>query len=242
MTPALSTRREPAYRARMHDLIAPSPFALPRAPKAVVFDLDGTLIDSERLVKAAYFAQCEVFGVAFLDEQFLSLVGLHREANDARLLELFGADFPLPRFYEAITAHIGEGVAELKPGAAELIGLVAGRGLPVGLATSSGPGWVERHFSAHDLYSGFGAIVTRDDVVNRKPHPEPYLKAAGLLGVAPEDVLAIEDSPTGIRSASAAGMMAVLAPDLISPDEETRGHALCVVETLHDVVAMLEAI
>lgn len=213
--------------------------SLPRQPKAVVFDLDGTLIDSERLVKAAYSAQCAVFGVEMSDAHFLSLVGLHREANDARLRELFGAAFPLPAFYEGITAHIGDGVADLKPGAVELFGLVAEKGLPVGLATSSGPGWVERHFSAHQLHDRFGVIVTRDDVENRKPHPEPYLKAAGLLGVAPEDVLAIEDSPTGIRSASAAGMMAVLAPDLIVPDDETRGFALCVVETLHDVVAML---
>lgn len=212
---------------------------LPREPKAVVFDLDGTLIDSERLVRAAYFAQCEVFGVAFTDEHFLSLVGLHREANDARLRELFGAEFPLADFYAGITNHIGDQVPELKPGVVELLALVGEMGLPVGLATSSGPGWVERDFDAHDLHRHFSAIVTRDDVVNRKPHPEPYLKAAGLLGVAPEDVLAVEDSPTGLRSASSAGMMAVLAPDLIVPDEETRGLAVCVVETLHDVIGML---
>ncbi len=215
--------------------------ALPRRPKAVVFDLDGTLIDSERLVKAAYLAQCEAFGVEMSDAHFLSLVGLHREANDARLRDLFGADFPLLKFYEGITAHIGDGVAELKPGAVELFGVVRDRALPVGLATSSGPGWVERHFAAHSLHERFGVIVTRDDVTNRKPHPEPYLKAAELLGVAPGDVLAVEDSPTGLRSASAAGMMAVLAPDLIVPDDETRALALCVVETLHDVVAMIEA-
>ncbi len=213
---------------------------LPRPPKAVVFDLDGTLIDSERLVKAAYFTQCEVFGVAFSDEQFLSLVGLHREANDARLRELFGAAFPLEDFYAGITGHIGDQVADLKPGVMELLALIADMKLPVGLATSSGPGWVQRDFDAHDLHRHFSAIVTRDDVVNRKPHPEPYLKAAGLLGVAPEEVLAVEDSPTGLRSAAAAGMMAVLAPDLIAPDEETRGLAHCVVETLHDVVGMLQ--
>lgn len=223
----------------MHDLTAP-PIALPRAPKAVVFDLDGTLIDSERLVKAAYFAQCEVFGVPFSDEHFLSLVGLHREANDARLLELFGATFPLADFYAGITAHIGDGVADLKPGALELLDMVGMRKLPVGLATSSGPGWVDRHFTAHGLRPRFGAIVTRDDVENRKPHPEPYLRAAALLGVAPAEVLAIEDSPTGIRSASAAGMMGILAPDLITPDDDTRGHALHVVETLHEVIEMLD--
>ncbi len=222
----------------MHKVVV-SQHILPRAPRAIVFDLDGTLIDSEAMVKAAYFAQSRAFGVDFSEEQFLSLVGLHREANDARLLELFGADFPLPDFYAGITAHIGEKAAELKPGAAELFGLVGEMGLPVALATSSGPGWVERHFDAHDLHWRFSAIVTRDDVENRKPHPEPYLKAAGLLGVDPVDVLAVEDSPTGIRSASAAGMMAVLAPDLIVPDKETRGLALCVVETLHEIAGML---
>lgn len=213
---------------------------LPRRPRGVVFDLDGTLIDSERLVKAAYFEQADAYGVAFSEADFLSLVGLHREANDARLLDLFGADFPLAEFYEGISAHIGDGVAPLKPGAPELLELVGALGLPVGLATSSGPGWVERHFSAHEMGHRFGVVVTRDDVVNRKPHPEPYLKAAAGIGRQPGDVLAVEDSPTGFRSAHAAGMMTILAPDLIEPDAETSAMAHGVVDSLHAIVDLLE--
>ena len=93
--------------------------------------------------------------------------------------------------------------------------------------------------SAPTWRSRFRGVVTRDDVVNGKPHPEPYLKASTALGYSPADVLAIEDSPTGLRSAHAAGLMAILAPDLIQPDDEARGLALHVVTSLDDVREML---
>jgi HAD superfamily hydrolase (TIGR01509 family) len=112
-------------------------------------------------------------------------------------------------------------------------------GTPFALATSSGRPWVDKHFTAHGLEARFRAVVARGDVINGKPDPEPYLKAAAALAVAPDEVLAIEDSPTGIRSAHAAGMMTVLAPDLIQPDEETRARAHLIVSSLHDVLLLV---
>jgi HAD superfamily hydrolase (TIGR01509 family) len=153
--------------------------------------------------------------------------------------EYFGADFPIEQFYASVGAHIGDRYAPLKPGAAELMDHLDAMRLPYALATSSGRGWVDKHFAAHGLAGRFKALVTRDDVSQGKPHPEPYLKASTALGYSPADVLAVEDSPTGIRSAHAAGLMAVLAPDLIRPDEETRGYALHVVPSLLDVLEML---
>jgi HAD superfamily hydrolase (TIGR01509 family) len=112
---------------------------------------------------------------------------------------------------------------------------------PLGLATSSRRPWVERHFAAHGLAGRFSAIVTRQDVTNGKPDPEPYLKASALLGFSPCDVLALEDSYAGVRSAHAAGCMTVMAPDLLEPDEEMRAKAR-VVSSLHDVVTLLERV
>ena len=89
---------------------------LPRKPLAVVFDLDGTLIDSEALVKDAHFAACAELGVAMSDAQFLSLVGMHREANDLQLKGYYGDDFPLETFIGLTRAHVGDRVAPLKPG------------------------------------------------------------------------------------------------------------------------------
>ena len=214
-------------------------FRLPRRPRAVVFDLDGTLIDSEALVLEAYMAAAEQHRTPFTRDQFLSLVGQHRAASERKMRDYFGPDFPLESFYADVSAHIGEGYAPLKPGALELLDALEASSLPFALATSSGHGWVEKHFQAHALARRFHAVVTRDDVVNGKPHPEPYLKAATALGHPPADLLAIEDSPTGVRSAHAAGLMTVMAPDLIEPDLETRKLALVVVNSLDDVRALL---
>jgi HAD superfamily hydrolase (TIGR01509 family) len=213
--------------------------ALPRRPQAVVFDLDGTLIDSEALVLESYMEAAQRHRVPFTHDQFLMLVGRSREHSERSMLEFFGADFPLADFYAAVSGHIGERSAPLKPGAVELLEHLDAERLPFALATSSGPAWVKKHFTAHGLVGRFRHVVTRDDVANGKPHPEPYLKASTLLGHRPADLLAIEDSPTGVASAHAAGLMTLMIPDLIQPDDETRSRALHVRSSLADVIAVL---
>lgn len=213
---------------------------LPRSPKAVVFDLDGTLIDSEALVKEAHFAACAKLGFSMSEAQFLSLVGMHREANDAQLKLYYGHDFPLETFIAETRAHVGDRVAPLKAGAAELLDALDDLTLPYALATSSRRPWVERHFTAHRLTERFRAVVTRQDCVDGKPHPEPYLNASRLLGTPPLHVLALEDSHAGVRSAHAAGCMTIMIPDLLAPDAEMRVKAR-VVDSLHDVRTLLRA-
>jgi HAD superfamily hydrolase (TIGR01509 family) len=213
---------------------------LPRKPKAVVFDLDGTLIDSEALVKEAHFAACAQMGVAMSEGQFLALVGMHREANDLQLKSYYGDDFPLEDFIGRTRAHIGDRIAPMKVGAVELMDTLDGLALPFGLATSSRRPWVERHFAAHGLANRFRAVVTRQDCVEGKPHPEPYLNASRLLGAGPMDVLALEDSHAGVASAYAAGCMTVMVPDLLAPSDEQRAQAL-VINSLRDVVTLLRS-
>lgn len=217
-----------------------SSFRLPRKPKAVVFDLDGTLIDSEALVHDAYMAAANRHGVPFTTEQFLSLVGRHRQYSEAKMREYFGEDFPLEQFYAAVSEHVGDKAAPLKPGAIQLFDRLDNLRAPYALATSSGPGWVDRHFRAHNLASRFKGVVTREDVTHGKPHPEPYLKASTILGHQPSEILAIEDSPTGVASAHAAGLMTLMIPDLIQPDDETRARALHVGTSLADILSLLD--
>jgi HAD superfamily hydrolase (TIGR01509 family) len=212
---------------------------LPRKPRAVAIDLDGTLIDSEALVRETYGAVASATGLSMSDEQFLSLVGLHREANDAQLLTFYGADFPLKAFHEAARSYVSGRVAPLKPGVTELLDALDELALPRALVTSSGHAWVHKHFAAHGLSARIATVVTRNDCVNGKPDPEPYLKATAALGVAPELALALEDSHVGVRSAHAAGLMTVMVPDLLEADEEMRSKAACVVGTLHEIVEML---
>lgn len=211
---------------------------LPRQPRAVVFDLDGTLIDSEALVKDAHFAASAQMGVTMSEPQFLALVGMHREANDLQLKSYYGDDFPLERFIELTRAHVGDRVAPLKAGALELMDALDTLKLPYGLATSSRRPWVEKHFAAHALAPRFRAVVTRQDVVEGKPHPEPYLHAAKLLGFEPGDVLALEDSYAGVTAAHAAGCMTVMVPDLLAATDDMRTKAL-VVTSLSEIRALL---
>ncbi|HVK81861.1 MAG TPA: HAD family phosphatase [Verrucomicrobiae bacterium] len=208
--------------------------SFPRPPKAIVFDLDGTLIDSEALVRESHFHAAEALGYTMSEAQFLSLVGMHREANDLQLKAYYGDDFPLERFIETTRAFVGDRSAPLKAGALELMDTLDGLGLTYGLATSSRRPWVERHFNTYKLNERFRAVVTRQDVINGKPDPEPYLKASELLGFAPSDVLAIEDSHPGVRAAHAAGCMTVMIPDLLQPDDEMHSKAL-VLTSLDDV-------
>jgi len=205
-----------------------------------VFDLDGTLIDSEALVKEAHFAACAQLGVTMTDAQFLALVGMHREANDKQLKGYYGEDFPLETFIAATRAHVGDRVAPLKAGALDLMRALDELALPFGLATSSRRPWVDKHFAAHGLAARFRAVVTRQDCIEGKPHPEPYLTASRLLGVAPIDVLALEDSHPGVASAHAAGCMTVMVPDLLEATEAQRAHAL-VVGSLSDVIGLLRS-
>lgn len=172
------------------------------------------------------------------DSQFLALVGMHREANDVQLRSYYGDAFPLETFIAATRAHVGDRVAPLKTGALDLMDLLDSLALPYGLATSSRRPWVDKHFAAHGLAPRFRVVVTRQDCVEGKPHPEPYLNAARLLGVAPGEVLALEDSHVGVTSAHAAGCMTVMIPDLLAPDDVVRQKAL-VLSSLREVLALL---
>jgi HAD superfamily hydrolase (TIGR01509 family) len=205
----------------------------------VVFDLDGTLIDSEALVLEAYMAAADRHGVPFTHDQFLSLVGRHRQYSESKMREYFGETFPLETFYATVAEFFGDKSAPLKPGALALFDCLDEARLPYALATSSGPGWVNKHFAAHNLAERFRGVVTREDVTHGKPHPEPYLKASTILGHHPQDILAIEDSPTGVASAHAAGLMTIMVPDLIQPDAETIARVLHVGSSLEDVRTLL---
>lgn len=208
---------------------------LPRTPTAVAIDLDGTLIDSEALIQEAYCAVAPAVGVSMSGEQFLSLVGLHRAANDAQMRKLYGEDFPLEKFYAAARTYIGDRVAPLKAGVKQLIDQLEEHRIPRAIVTSSTGQWVERHLAAHALTDRLQAVITRADVVNGKPHPEPYLKAAAALNVSPECALALEDSYAGVRSAHAAGFMTVMVPDLLQPSEEMLSKTVSVIGSLREL-------
>jgi len=196
--------------------------------------MDGLLVDSERMERRVWRRAAEEMGVELSDVRFASFVGHSGDRNDALLRHYFGDAFDVPRF-RAICHHgfrvlmDTEGIP-LRPGAREWLAFVSEQGIPLGLATSSGPIAVRERLG--DLLGLFAAVVTRADVAHGKPHPDLYLEAAARLGIAPETALAVEDSPAGTQSALAAGMPVVVVPDLVTPPGDVVLHVAGVFESL----------
>ena len=206
--------------------------------------MDGVLFDTEAFYEQAALAAARELGFEMTTAFFRSTVGSPWHVNRARLLEEYGADLAVDEL-NAVAARLFRGLIEnrslLKPGATELLDLLDTLGLPRAIATSSSRTTVEHHLKSHMLDGRFQQIVARDDYERHKPHPEPYLMAARKVGVPAELCVAIEDSYHGVRSASAAGMMTIMVPDLLSPTEEIS--ALCngVLPDLHEVRRLIHS-
>ena len=199
--------------------------------------MDGLLVDSERLERRAWQAAAADHGIDMSDERFATFVGHPADEGERMLRGYFGAAFDVLAWRASCHRRLRaimdlEGVP-LRPGALEWLAFVAGHGLPVGLATSSGPELVRDRLGDH--LHAFAAVVTRADVARGKPHPDLYLEAARRLGVPPGECLALEDSPTGARAAIAAAMPVVLVPDLVPPTPEVAARVAGVYPSLDAV-------
>ena len=211
---------------------------LRRAPAAIIFDMDGLLFDTETLYQEAILLAAAEGGHEIAVDVFNRTVGLPWAESRALLLSHFGEAFRVDEFQATWVRHfwvIAETRLALKPGALELLDTLDQFRLPRAIATSSSRRTVERHLTAHNLMGRFEQIVAHGDYDRGKPAPDPFLKAAERLGVEPRLCLALEDSHNGIRSASSAGMMTVMVPDLLEPTEEIRALCIFVARDLHDV-------
>jgi HAD superfamily hydrolase (TIGR01509 family) len=221
-----------------------SPVPLPRIVKAVVFDMDGLLVDTEQVVFQAMVASARRGGREMPFDLFQRLVGLPGHVSDPIVVEHFGAGFDLARWRDGVSHHFMEiaaaGIA-LKTGVVELLDVLDARTLPRAVATSSTRQAVDHSLGQHGLVERLGAIISRELQTHHKPHPDPFLKAAAALGIAPQDCLALEDSHNGVRAAAAAGMMTIMVPDLLDPTEEMHELAVHIATDLHEVRAMIEA-
>jgi beta-phosphoglucomutase-like phosphatase (HAD superfamily) len=217
---------------------------LPRVPAAVVFDMDGLLFDTETLYQEAILIAAAEAGHEVAPDFFGRTVGLPWAQSRELLLSHFGETFAIDEFQEAWGRHFwvsAETRLSLKVGALELLDTLDQYQLPRAIATASSHRMVERHLTAHNLMERFDAIVGHGDYERGKPAPDPFLKAAERLGVEPHLCLVLEDSHNGIRSASSAGMMTIMVPDLLEPTDEIRGLCTFVVRDLHEVRSLLLA-
>ena len=189
-----------------------------KLPKAVLWDMDGTLIDSEPYWIASETALAKDYGHNWSDENALEMIGKSLYDSSAMLKNKFSIDDLSVQ--EVIDRLTNEVVANLKqelhwrPGALELLIALKQAGIKTALVTMS---MRRMALAVTDQipFAAFDVVVAGDDVTHGKPHPEPYLKAAELLGVSPDECIAFEDSLTGLESAVAAGTIAVGVPNIV---------------------------
>ncbi|GEK85979.1 HAD family hydrolase [Microbacterium aerolatum] len=196
-------------------------------PQAVLWDMDGTLVDTEPYWMAAETALVESFGGTWSHEQAIQLVG-NGLLDSARMLRDAGVDMAP----DAIVAHLTEEVrtalatqgVPFRPGARELLRDLQAAGIRTALVTMSLRRMARSVVDLMD-FDAFEHIVAGDDAEHPKPHPAPYLQAADLLGIDIADALVIEDSVTGLRSGLASGAVALGVPHMI-PLDDAGAHAL----------------
>jgi HAD superfamily hydrolase (TIGR01509 family) len=211
---------------------------LPCRPSAVVFDMDGLLFDTEALYQKALMAAAVEGGHDASSGIFERAIGRTWDQTRTMLREHFGAAFPVEEFIAAILRNFDEMALTrlvMKPGVVELLDTLDELQMPRAIATSTAHHRVQRHLVAHNLVGRFHEIVGHGDYAASKPAPDPFLKAAERLGIEPRLCLALEDSHNGVRSASSAGMMTVMVPDLLEPTNDICVLCTFVARDLHQV-------
>jgi HAD superfamily hydrolase (TIGR01509 family) len=206
-----------------------------RLPKAVLWDMDGTLIDSEPYWIASETALAKDYGHSWTEENAHEMIGKSLYDSSAMLKTRFSIDdLTVQGVIDRLTNEVVENLKQelhWRPGALELLIALKKAGIKTALVTMS----MRRMALAvvnQIPFEAFDVVVAGDDVIHGKPHPEPYLTAAALLGVEPSECVAFEDSRTGLESAVAAGTIAVGVPNIV---ELKPGPGRIIIRSLTDV-------
>ncbi|MGN0377729.1 MAG: HAD family hydrolase [Suilimivivens sp.] len=212
--------------------------------KAVIFDMDGVIFDSERLVMEGWLEVARKYGIDGIEEVFGRCIGVNAQATRQIVLEYYGEDFPYEAYKKETSAlfhaRYGNGKLPMKPGVKELLSYLKEAGYLIGLASSTRQAVVEQEIRDAGLFCYFDKLVCGDMLKKSKPEPDIYLMACEQLSVKPKEAVAIEDSYNGIRSASRAGLTAVMVPDMVQPDEEMKNLAHMICKDLFEVKNWIE--
>lgn len=212
--------------------------------KGVIFDVDGTLLNTERIYMTAWKQAGRNAGYDIPDEVLLSTRAISSRAANSIYKEAMGEDFNYMDLY-AERVRIAEAVISktedlLMPGVLDTLNWLKEKGIAMAVASSTVLEKTVSHLDHGKLLTYFDAVVGGDMIEKGKPSPDIFLKAADMLGLQPEECAVVEDSPAGIRAAWAAEMIPVLIPDCVPENPETKAMSAVVLKSMKDLRAFLE--
>jgi HAD superfamily hydrolase (TIGR01509 family) len=210
---------------------------------AVIFDLDGLMLDTEPVYQLTWQQACSEQGYLLTDEGYAPLIGIPTVDAEVLLAREFGPGFSVAAFAERWPVlwreHVTKKGLERKEGLEQVLDLLTANAIPWAIATSSVREDVSLCLEATGLAGRAQAMVTGDEVARGKPAPDIYLEAARRLAVDPGVCIALEDSNAGARAAVAAGMTTIVVPDLVAPEAEVAASVHAVVPSLREAESLL---
>lgn len=212
--------------------------------KAVIFDMDGVIFDSERLVLESWKQIAEKYGIQNVEEVLIKCIGVNAVITRDIFLEYYGKDFPYDMYKTECSSLFHtwcktKGLP-IKKGVTELLEYLNDSGYKVGLASSTRYEIVKEELEEAGLLPYFHNLTGGDMLKKSKPEPDIFLMACESLSVKPEEAIGIEDSYNGIRALSRAGMLPVMVPDMIAPDEEMKEFAEFIFDDLLEVLKWIQ--
>lgn len=213
--------------------------------KALIFDMDGTIIDTEKYYRICWPKALAHFGYEMTDEQALSMRSLGRPYAPKHLQDMFNdpdLDYYKIRDYRKVLMEelLKENGIELKPGVIELLTYLREKKITIAMATATDLERTERYLGQLGLREYFDRLICATMVEHGKPAPDIYEYACRELGYKPEECIAVEDSPNGVLSAYGAGCQVIMIPDQTEPDEELKKKLVANLESLEDIIGYLE--
>lgn len=207
--------------------------------KAVIFDMDGTLFDSEKLVIKCWEIVAKKYNIANIKDVCMKCLGLNAKVTTGIFLDFYGQDFPYGEYKKEMSdlfhKKAAEGELLLKPGVVELLDDLKQEGYLLAVASSTREEVVLKELAMTGILDYFHQVVGGNRVERSKPEPDIFLLAAANLGVEAKECIVIEDSYNGIRAAHRAGMRPIMVPDLVPADQEMSTLSEIVLPSLHEV-------
>jgi len=213
--------------------------------QAAIFDMDGLLLDTERVCMQAFERACEKLSLPFVESAYVKIIGCNAKGIEIAIMDYYAQyiDYPTLRktWMDGYWPIVESQAIPVKDGVIELLNWLQLQQIPMAVATSTHQALAATKLKLAGLHHYFEHISSGCEVTHGKPHPEIFLLAAQRLQIAPQQCLAFEDSNNGVLAAVAAEMQVYQVPDLVSPDQDILRLKHRVVPSLHDALKQLAA-